>query len=123
MAEVEVVDTQTSEYLEALPDTFKVNTPQEKRALKLAENFRQQYAFLYPNRMPLLLAPTNEANTEKVICTYVIPTLIRYVNFFEWQDIANYIRNAFNLKYEHSLLSSKVFFLFLKKTDQLISPF
>jgi len=98
VAEVEVIDTQTSEYIEGLPDTFKVNTPQEKRALKLAENFRQQYAFLYPNRMSLLLAPTNEANTEKVICTYVIPTLIRYVNFFEWQDIANYIRDALTVR-------------------------
>ncbi len=111
MAEVEVIDTQTSEYIEGLPDTFKVNTPQEKRALKLAENFRQQYAFLYPNRMSLLLAPTNEANTEKVICTYVIPTLIRYVNFFEWQDIANYIRNVFKIRHEHSSLTSQALIL------------
>lgn len=93
-SEIEVIDVEAQEFLNSLPNSYKESTPAEKRALALAENFRQQYAFLYPNRMPLLLAPINEAAVEKVICTFVIPTLIEYVNFFDWQNIADYVRDT-----------------------------
>ena len=45
--------------------SYKSLNPAKSRSLELAENFRQQYAHLYPTRMPLLLAPKNEALTDK----------------------------------------------------------
>lgn len=83
--------------LDSLPARYKTNTECEKRALELAENFRQQYAHLYPTRMPLLLAPKNEAGVEKVISTYVRPGLLEYTDFYDWSKIANFIKDYLTL--------------------------
>ena len=82
----------------SLPETYKTNNEAEKRALELAENFRLQYAHLYPNRMPVLLAPTNEAGISKVICTFVRSGLLEYTDFYYWNTIASFIKDFLTLK-------------------------
>ena len=84
--------------MNSLPSEYKVNTDAEKRALELAENFRQQYAHLYPTRTPLLLAPLNEADVEKVICTYVKPSLLEYSGFYDWATIADFIKDFLTMR-------------------------
>ena len=91
--EVEEINIGSSEFQDSLPERYKTNTDAEKRALDLVENFRQQYVHLYPTRMPLLLAPVNEADTQKIICSYIRPCLLEFTELYEWSSIADFVKD------------------------------
>lgn len=52
------------------PRSYQGNSKREKIFLSYAENFREQYAHLYPNRRPLLLFPVNEFGVEVKLVTF-----------------------------------------------------
>ena len=80
-------------FLDSLPQRYKETSDKEQRALDIAANFRQQYSELYPTRMPLLIAPKNEAAIEKVVCTFIRPCLLEYTEFYNWESIAAFIKD------------------------------
>lgn len=47
-----------------LPDSYKMNSPREKKLLRIADHYHQQYTHLCPERKPLFLHPVNECGVE-----------------------------------------------------------
>ncbi|XP_063052999.1 dynein regulatory complex subunit 7 [Engraulis encrasicolus] len=86
------------EYLKNCPHTYKTNTKKEKILIALAENFRRQYAHIYPDRKPLLLCPLNECGVEKFVSTTLRPTVLSYPVFFSWEGCANFVADFLSLE-------------------------
>ena len=64
----------------------------------MAENFRLQFENLYPKRPRLFIAPKNEAEIGKVICTYIQPTLLPLKDFYDWDRIADFTKSYVLIK-------------------------
>nr|XP_014352781.1 PREDICTED: dynein regulatory complex subunit 7 [Latimeria chalumnae] len=73
------------------PSTYKNNSQKEKLMLAFAENFRQQYAHLFPDRKPLFLTPRNECGIEKFVSTTIRPTLLSYEELYSWDGCAEFV--------------------------------
>ncbi|KAL0269096.1 UNVERIFIED_CONTAM: hypothetical protein PYX00_006930 [Menopon gallinae] len=74
------------------------NNEKEKILLWYAENFRRQYVVKYPTRRPLLLACNNECGMQKMVCTTIRPTTMKYPEFHTWKGCAAFV--ADHLTYE-----------------------
>ncbi|KAM8984279.1 dynein regulatory complex subunit 7 isoform 4-T6 [Ara ararauna] len=74
-----------------LPSSYKTNSPKEKQLLHIADNFLQQYIHLCPDRKPLFLHPVNECGVEKFVSTTVRPTLLPYMELYDWDGCASFI--------------------------------
>uniref|UniRef100_A0A0A1WGW2 Dynein regulatory complex subunit 7 n=1 Tax=Zeugodacus cucurbitae TaxID=28588 RepID=A0A0A1WGW2_ZEUCU len=61
------------------PPSYYMLLPKERILLLYAENFRKQFATLYPERRPLVLALTNECNVQKFVCTTIRPTAFIHI--------------------------------------------
>ncbi|XP_069773299.1 dynein regulatory complex subunit 7 isoform X2 [Narcine bancroftii] len=59
--------------------------------LQYAENFRQQYEYLYPDRKPLLLSPLNECRIQKFVSTTLRPTLPNHKELYTWKGCAEFV--------------------------------
>ncbi|XP_037942626.1 coiled-coil domain-containing protein lobo-like [Teleopsis dalmanni] len=59
--------------------SYYTHSSKERLILLYAENFRRQFCFLFPKRRPLVLAPYNECNIQKFVCTTIRPTAFAYV--------------------------------------------
>ncbi|KAJ7997812.1 hypothetical protein DPEC_G00216010 [Dallia pectoralis] len=77
--------------LRRCPTSYKENTRQEKLLLAIAENFRCQYAHLYPDRKPLLLCPLNECGVQKFVSTSLRPTLPPFPELYIWDGCASFV--------------------------------
>jgi hypothetical protein len=73
--------------------TYTSNSAKETVVLDFVENFRAQYAQLFPTRAPLLLSPVNECLRPKFISTFVRPTLLPYAELYDYQACAAYVAN------------------------------
>ncbi|XP_065517542.1 dynein regulatory complex subunit 7 isoform X2 [Lathamus discolor] len=74
-----------------LPSSYKTNSPKEKQLLRVVDNFLQQYIHLCPNRKPLFLHPVNECGVEKFVSTTVRPTLLPYMELYDWDGCASFV--------------------------------
>ncbi|NWH60484.1 DRC7 protein, partial [Geococcyx californianus] len=81
-----------------LPPSYKTNSPKEKKMLQLADNFLKQYTYLYPERMPLFLHPANECGVEKFVSTTVRPTLLPYMELYEWDGCASFVSDYLTME-------------------------
>ncbi|XP_062856913.1 dynein regulatory complex subunit 7 [Trichomycterus rosablanca] len=79
------------------PASYRGNSTQEKLLIAMAENFRCQYAHLYPDRKQLLLCPVNECGVQKFVSTTVRPTLLPYAEFYHWQGCASFVSDFLSL--------------------------
>lgn len=91
-------DTQRSERAQFLtqltfPPSYRSNTAKEDLCLQFVDTFRAQFVHLYPSRPPLLIAPANEWQKQKLICTYLRPTLLPYPELYNHEACAKYIAN------------------------------
>ncbi|NXI66274.1 DRC7 protein, partial [Anseranas semipalmata] len=74
-----------------LPSSYKTNSPREKKLLRIADHYLQQYTHLCPDRMPLFLHPVNECGVEKFVSTTVRPTLLPYTELYHWDGCASFV--------------------------------
>ncbi|XP_056595312.1 dynein regulatory complex subunit 7 [Triplophysa dalaica] len=80
------------------PSSYIENSPQEKFMLAMAENFRQQYVLLYPDRKPLLLCPVNECGVQKFVSTTLRCTLLPYPELYSWEGCASFVSDYLSLE-------------------------
>ncbi|XDV26584.1 hypothetical protein PO909_030240, partial [Leuciscus waleckii] len=84
--------------LSKCPSSYKENCSQEKLILAIAENFRQQYAFVYPYNKPLLLCPVNECGVQKFVSTTLRRTLLPYPELYNWEGCASFVSDYLSLE-------------------------
>ncbi|XP_010882332.2 dynein regulatory complex subunit 7 isoform X2 [Esox lucius] len=84
--------------LSQCPTSYKENSPQEKLLLAIAENFRCQYAHIYPDRKPLLLCPLNECGVQKFVSTTLRPTLSPFPELYSWDGCASFVSDFLSLE-------------------------
>lgn len=84
------------DYFENLefPASYFENNSKELKLLEYCDNFRRQYATLFPDRTRLLLNPVNECNVEKCVCTTINPTKLLYPEFITWEGAANFVADC-----------------------------
>ncbi|NWS58987.1 DRC7 protein, partial [Chunga burmeisteri] len=81
-----------------LPSSYKTNSLKEKKLLRIADHFLQQYTHLCPDRKPLFLHPVNECGVEKFVSTTVRPTLLPYPELYDWDGCASFISNYLTME-------------------------
>ncbi|XP_069689732.1 dynein regulatory complex subunit 7 isoform X3 [Periplaneta americana] len=80
------------------PSSYIQNNNKEKLLLWYTENFRRHYHFVYKDRKPLFLAAANECGLQKMVCTTIRPTTIRFPEFRTWEGCSSFV--ADHLDYE-----------------------
>jgi len=53
--------------------------------------FEKQFRIIYNPNRPLLLAPYNECDVMKFICTTIRPTLLPFTELYDWQKCSSFI--------------------------------
>ena len=53
--------------------------------------YKRQFKVIYDPMRKLLLAPRNEGNIRKFICTTIRPTKLPYTELYEWEKCAKFI--------------------------------
>uniref|UniRef100_A0A8V0ZJQ7 Dynein regulatory complex subunit 7 n=1 Tax=Gallus gallus TaxID=9031 RepID=A0A8V0ZJQ7_CHICK len=81
-----------------LPDSYKMNSPREKKLLRIADHYHQQYTHLCPERKPLFLHPVNECGVEKFVSTTVRPTLLPYTELYHWDGCASFVSDYLTME-------------------------
>ncbi|NWY56077.1 DRC7 protein, partial [Chionis minor] len=81
-----------------LPSSYKTNSLKEKKLLRIAEHFLQQYTDLCPDRKPLFLHPVNECGVEKFVSTTVRPTLLPYTELYHWDGCASFVSDYLTME-------------------------
>ncbi|XP_051976220.1 dynein regulatory complex subunit 7 isoform X1 [Xyrauchen texanus] len=84
--------------LSKCPSSYKENSTQDKLMLAITENFRQQYALLYPDRKPLLLSPVNECGVQKFVSTTLRCTLLPYPELYSWEGCSSFVSDYLSLE-------------------------
>ncbi|XP_074958089.1 dynein regulatory complex subunit 7 isoform X2 [Phalacrocorax aristotelis] len=81
-----------------LPSSYKTNSLKEKKLLRIADHFLQQYTYLCPDRKPLFLHPVNECGVEKFVSTTVRPTLLPYTELYHWDGCASFVSDYLTME-------------------------
>ena len=76
---------------QAAPVSFTGNSEKEELCLEYVENFRRQFADIFPDRRPLLLFPKNECGVRKFVCTTLRPTQLPYKDLYDAKECAKFI--------------------------------
>ena len=75
----------------SLPESYKKNSEKELLWLWCAHNLVRQLKFEHPNLTPLCLSPNNECGIEKLICTFVKPTVLPYSHLYDVDACAQFV--------------------------------
>lgn len=81
-----------------IPRCYIENTTKEELVLEHVLEYNRQFKIIYDPTRELLLAPVNECNKRKFICTTIRPTKLPYTDLYEWENCAKFISNY--LEYE-----------------------
>lgn len=81
-----------------MPKCYSHNTTKEELVLEHVQEYERHFKICYDTTRPLLLAPKNECEIRKFICTTLRPTKLPYTELYEWKDCAEFISNF--LEYE-----------------------
>ncbi|XP_053935138.1 dynein regulatory complex subunit 7 isoform X2 [Cuculus canorus] len=81
-----------------LPSSYKTNSLKEKKILQIADHFLKQYTHLYPERNPLFLHPVNEGGVEKFVSTTIRPTLVPYLELYNWDSCASFVSDYLTME-------------------------
>ncbi|KAJ3340561.1 hypothetical protein HDU93_006854 [Gonapodya sp. JEL0774] len=76
--------------LPSLPSSYTGNAPKEQLILDYVDNFRRQYAQVYPGRKDLLLDPPNEYGIKKFVCTTIRPTQLPFRQLYNYDTCARF---------------------------------
>ncbi|TRY78534.1 hypothetical protein TCAL_04253 [Tigriopus californicus] len=77
--------------LESLPKSYKANSDVEKLYLWSAENFRRQIRQKFPHLHTKFLTCANECQVEKLIMTFIKPTVLPFAHLFDIGKCAQFI--------------------------------
>ncbi|NXC50715.1 DRC7 protein, partial [Penelope pileata] len=81
-----------------LPASYKTNSPKEKKLLRIADHYLQQYIHLCPERKPLFLHPVNECGVKKFVSTTLRPTLLPYTELYHWDGCASFVSDYLTME-------------------------
>ncbi|XP_013106494.1 coiled-coil domain-containing protein lobo isoform X1 [Stomoxys calcitrans] len=73
------------------PPSYYTLSPKERLLLLYAENFRHQFALNNHKSRPLVLAPPNECNVQKFVCTTIRPTSFLNIDLRSIEGIASFV--------------------------------
>ena len=68
--------------------------------------YQRQFKIIYNPLRELLLAPLNECNKRKFICSTIRPTKLPYTELKEYRGCANFVANY--LEYEELAVPNKL---------------
>ena len=85
-----------SEHL--IPRCYFENTSKEELVLEHVLEYENQFKVIYDPMRALYLAPKNEKNKRKFICTTLRPTKLPFVQLYEWDKCAKFVSDY--LEYE-----------------------
>ena len=74
-----------------LPNSYKTNTEKERLYLWAAKNFEQQIRHKFPWLKPLCLTCQNECGTEKLVSTFIKPSVLPYSHLFDLDQCSHFI--------------------------------
>lgn len=74
-----------------LPQSYKNNSEKERLYLWAAKNFEQQIRHKYPWLKPLCLTCQNECGTEKLVMTFIKPSVLPYSHLFDLEQCSHFI--------------------------------
>ena len=74
-----------------LPESYKKNSEKELLWLWCAHNLVRQLKFEYPHLQAHCLSPNNECGVEKLICTFVRPTVLPYSHLYNVDACAQFV--------------------------------
>ncbi|EPY19404.1 coiled-coil domain-containing protein 135 [Strigomonas culicis] len=81
-----------------VPPSYNSNSPSEEQLASFANEFSSIFHKYYPDRKPLLLNVFNECRKQKMICTFVRPTLLKFDELYDLEKCAKYM--AGYMKYD-----------------------
>ncbi|ESN89877.1 hypothetical protein HELRODRAFT_149332, partial [Helobdella robusta] len=73
------------------PDSYKINSSQEKKIISYIENFCRQYHQLYKDRKSLFICPLNEFKLPKFVCTTLRPMELSYTELNDWRGASEFV--------------------------------
>ncbi|XP_037077304.1 dynein regulatory complex subunit 7-like [Pollicipes pollicipes] len=76
---------------EDYPPSYTSNTPKEVQLIQHTQRFLAQYTHLYPDRKPPCLNPLNDCRLPKCASTFIRPTLLPYIDCYDWQGCAKFV--------------------------------
>ena len=74
-----------------LSESYKKNSEKELLWLWCAHNLVRQLKFEYPHLQATCLSPLNECGVEKLICTFVKPTVLPYSHLYDVDACATFV--------------------------------
>ena len=80
------------------PRCYYENTSKEELVLEHVLEYERQFKIIYDPLRELLIAPTNEKDLRKFICTTIRPTKLPYVELYQWEKCAKFVADF--LEYE-----------------------
>eukprot|EP00698_Gefionella_okellyi_P026082 TRINITY_DN9839_c0_g1_i1.p1 TRINITY_DN9839_c0_g1~~TRINITY_DN9839_c0_g1_i1.p1 ORF type:complete len:1237 (+),score=282.14 TRINITY_DN9839_c0_g1_i1:1605-5315(+) len=73
-----------------IPASYYTDTAHEELAMEYAQEFKEQFTALYPER-ELVLTPPNECGVNKLICTYLRPTKGAFPELITLEGAASFV--------------------------------
>ncbi|XP_018906017.2 dynein regulatory complex subunit 7 [Bemisia tabaci] len=113
-----VIDLQQYERRKYYPETYYSNKKKENVLIWLANKFSKICLAADSQQRPILLTAENECKIQKMVCTTIRPTKIRYPEFYRWQGCAQFI--ADNIDYE-PLEKPVMFPEYIRSPDTVLS--
>lgn len=77
--------------LDELPKSYRSNSDKEKLYIWSASNFQKQIRQFHPRFDPLCLVGKNECGVEKLIITYIKPTVLPFAHLFNVDSCAKFV--------------------------------
>ena len=74
-----------------LPKSYRFNSEKERLYLWAAKNFEQQIRYKYPWLKPLCLTCQNECGVEKLVMTFINPSVLPYSHLFDLDQCSHFI--------------------------------
>jgi hypothetical protein len=72
---------------------FTENTTKEELVLEHVLEFEKNFRLIYDPNRPLLIAPVNECEVKKFICSTIRPTLLPFTELYDWKPCAEFVSN------------------------------
>ena len=80
------------------PRCYFENNSKEELVLEHVLEYERQFKVIYDPLRTLFLAPLNERNLRKFICTTIRPTKLPYTELYEWEKCSKFVSEY--LEYE-----------------------
>lgn len=78
---------------DSIPRCYTENTSKEELVLEHVLEYERQFKVIYDPTRELILAPKNECDKRKFICTTLRPTKLPYTELYDYEGAAKFIAN------------------------------